>query len=367
LVDAAAVGRQGGSDMTTPAVELCGVTKRFGKVAALREVDLTVETGEFLTLLGPSGCGKTTLLRLIGGFDTPDTGSISLDGKDVTKTPPHRRSVNTVFQSYALFPHLTVWENIAFGLKMQGAARQDILARVGEALQLVALTGLDARKPHQLSGGQRQRVALARALVCRPRVLLLDEPLAALDAKLRHAMQLELKALQRKVGLTFIFVTHDQQEALAMSDRIALLNEGRIEQMGPAHEIYTRPRTAFVADFIGRANLLRAAISHSEGRMRCVDSAGAQWQLDPAEQDTMKPGPVDLVIRPERIALASSAGGLPNEFSATVRSAVFRGAATEVALSVAGGAMLYVLTGSPPAAGAQVWCSVQPRDIVLLR
>ncbi|MBM3855007.1 MAG: ATP-binding cassette domain-containing protein, partial [Verrucomicrobia bacterium] len=222
-------------------VELREVTKRFGAVEAVAGVSLEIAAGEFLTLLGPSGCGKTTLLRLIAGFEAPTSGTIWLSGQDVTPLPPYRRPVNQVFQSYALFPHLTVWENVAFGLRMQRVPAAEIKERVRQALELVSLTGLDARPPHQLSGGQKQRVALARAVVCRPQVLLLDEPLSAIDAKLRHAMQLELKRLQRQIGITFVFVTHDQEEALTMSDRIALVNRGRLEQVGRPPEIYTRP------------------------------------------------------------------------------------------------------------------------------
>jgi len=229
------------------------VTKLFGAFAAVKDVTLRVEAGEFLTLLGPSGCGKTTLLRLIAGFEAPTAGSIWLGNEDVTGLPPYRRPVNQVFQSYALFPHLTVAENVGFGLRMQQVPRSEAAERVRAALELVSLTGLDARRPQQLSGGQKQRVALARALVCRPRVLLLDEPLSALDARMRHAMQLELKRLQRQLGVTFVFVTHDQEEALTMSDRIAIVSGGRIEQLGSAQEIYHRPATAFAAEFIGQA------------------------------------------------------------------------------------------------------------------
>jgi len=360
------------SATATAAVELRGVSKRFGSVVALREVDLTVEAGEFLTLLGPSGCGKTTLLRLIGGFDSPDTGSVWLSGTEVTAVPPYRRAVNTVFQNYALFPHLTVAENVSFGLKMQKAPKAEIAQRVAEALALVSLGGLEARKPHQLSGGQRQRVALARALVCRPKVLLLDEPLAALDAKLRHAMQLELKALQRKVGLTFIFVTHDQQEALAMSDRIALLNDGRIEQIGAAADIYTQPKTAFVADFIGRANLIEvqvgqvAASGPGKKELRCQAADGSIWRVSQPPGLPVRTDKLVLVVRPERIAVSSAPIAGENGFSAVVVDCVFKGASTEVLMRCASGGRLSAVAPSPLLPGTEVWCNVQPDDIVVL-
>src|SRR5438067_1026387 len=217
-------------------VELRNVTKRFGSFTAVDHIDLTIKAGEFLTLLGPSGCGKTTLLRMISGFETPTEGAVLLAGNDVTRLPPYRRDVNQVFQSYALFPHLSVWENVAFGLKMKRLPREDIRARILNVIDMVSLAGMEQRKPHQLSGGQRQRVALARALVCEPKDLLLDEPLAALDAKLPRAMQIELKRLQSRLGITFLFVTHDQEEALVMSDRIAVVNRGKIEQLGAVGE-----------------------------------------------------------------------------------------------------------------------------------
>ncbi len=243
-----------------PMIEIRGVTKRFGAFTAVDDVSLSVKAGEFITLLGPSGCGKTTLLRLLAGFETPDEGAVFLDGVDVSHEPPYKRSVNQVFQSYALFPHMTVKENVGFGLRMQHVPAPEAETRIRDALATVSLTEQADKLPHRMSGGQRQRVALARAIVCRPKVLLLDEPLSALDAKLRHGMQLELKHLQRKLGLTFVFVTHDQEEALTMSDRIAIINQGRIEQLGNATEIYHRPKTPFAADFIGQANLLSATI-----------------------------------------------------------------------------------------------------------
>ena len=247
---------EGDQAAATAAIHVTGLRKRFGDVEALAETELTVRSGEFFTLLGPSGSGKTTLLRLIAGFERPDGGRIELGGRDVTRVPPYARDVNTVFQDYALFPHMTVAQNVEYGLRVRHVPKAERRERVGKALEMVRLAGLGARKPAQLSGGQRQRVALARAIINEPQVLLLDEPLGALDLKLRLAMQLELLRIQREVGITFIYVTHDQEEALTMSDRIAVLNHGRIEQIGSPVEVYERPRTAFVAGFIGVSNLV---------------------------------------------------------------------------------------------------------------
>ena len=240
----------------TPAVSFRGVTRHFGAVRAVDGVDLDIAEGEFFAMLGPSGSGKTTCLRIVAGFERPDAGRVSLFGQDVTAVPPYRRSVNTVFQDYALFPHLNVVDNVAYGLMIAGLGKRERRAKAEDALAMVALPDLGGRRPAQLSGGQRQRVALARALVNRPRVLLLDEPLGALDLKLREAMQDELKALQRRVGITFVFVTHDQGEALSMADRVAVFNEGRIVQVGTPAEVYGRPATRFVADFVGSSNVL---------------------------------------------------------------------------------------------------------------
>src|SRR5438105_9107237 len=245
-----------GDDSHRPALRLQGVRKSYGQVVAVAGVDLTVEEGEFFTLLGPSGSGKTTLLRLIAGFERPDTGRIELGGRDVTSTPPYLRDTNTVFQDYALFPHMAVADNTGYGLRVKGVSRQPREERVQRPLKMVRLEGLGRRRPHQLSGGQRQRVALARAVVNEPEVLLLDEPLGALDLKLRQEMQLELKRIQKQVGITFVYVTHDQEEALTMSDRVAVMEEGVIEQVGPPAEVYERPATEFVAGFIGISNLL---------------------------------------------------------------------------------------------------------------
>ena len=258
-------------------VELRGVTKRFDDVVAVDRLDLGVRHGEFLSLLGPSGCGKTTTLRLVAGFEVPDEGTVLIAGQDATRLPPYRRDVNTVFQSYALFPHLSVLDNVGYGLKQRGLRKAERRARARDALDLVRLGELDARKPRQLSGGQQQRVALARALVMEPKVLLLDEPLGALDLKVRKELQIELKRIQRRVGITFVYVTHDQEEALAMSDRVAVMNEGRIEQLATPREIYDSPATRFVADFIGETNFLRL-----DGKT--------------------------VAVRPERVALARAPG-----------------------------------------------------------
>src|SRR5438477_1232988 len=245
------------------AVSLRGVRKSFGDVAAVRDVSLEVAPGEFVTLLGPSGCGKTTLLRILAGLETPDAGAVLISGRDVSADPPHRRPVNTVFQHYALFPHRTVGGNVAFGLEMGGRPRAEIDARVERALEMVRMAGLGGRRVDQLSGGQRQRVALARAVVLEPEVLLLDEPMSALDRKLRDEMRAEVKSLHRRLGTTFLFVTHDQEEALAMSDRVAVLSGGVVEQAGPPAEIYERPRTRFVADFLAVRNILAAQVEAS--------------------------------------------------------------------------------------------------------
>src|SRR6476619_1076103 len=248
-------------------VTLVDLVKRFGDVAAVDGLNLEMPSGEFFSMLGPSGCGKTTTLRMIAGFEQPTDGRILLDGTDMAYTPPHKRNVNTVFQSYALFPHLNVADNVAFGLKYKKVTKAERATAVSEALALVQLTGFEKRKPGQLSGGQQQRVALARALVLRPRVLLLDEPLGALDARLRKDLQVELKTLQETLGITFVFVTHDQEEALTMSDRVAVMNGGRVEQSGPPQQMYEEPATLFVADFLGVSNLIPAEASGRDGVM----------------------------------------------------------------------------------------------------
>src|SRR5436309_3210964 len=294
-------------------VVLQGLRKSFGDVAAVRDVSLEVRSGEFLTLLGPSGCGKTTLLRMIAGFESPDAGQILISGRDVTAWPAHQRPVNTVFQQYALFPHRTVAGNVAFGLEMQRLGKAQIAERVEKALEMVRLGGLGDRRPSQLSGGQQQRVALARAVVLEPEVLLLDEPMAALDLKLRQEMRVEVKNLQERLGITFVFVTHDQEEALVMSDRIAVMNRGRIEQVGAPEALYGRPRTRFVADFLAVRNVLPATVvSVASGMAALRTRGGSSFQA--ADDGGFRAGAAVWVgVRPERIRLveaeAEASGG----------------------------------------------------------
>jgi spermidine/putrescine transport system ATP-binding protein len=316
-------------------VQLVDLVKRFGEVAAVAGINLDMPSGEFFSLLGPSGCGKTTTLRMIAGFERPTEGQILLDGVDMAQTPPHKRNVNTVFQNYALFPHLTVEENVAFGLKYQKASKQEIRERVGEALELVQLSGYETRRPNQLSGGQQQRVALARALILNPAVLLLDEPLGALDAKLRKRLQLELKALQEEVGITFIYVTHDQEEALTMSDRIAVMSQGRVEQVGPPKEIYEEPATAYVADFLGVSNLMQAeGLGTTDGG--CLVRLGDfQLVAGQGEEDTL--GAAKITIRPERVDVESHGTTGQNRIPGMVERVVYVGATLQVILHLAPG------------------------------
>jgi spermidine/putrescine transport system ATP-binding protein len=324
-------------------VRLDGVTKRFDDVIAVDELSLEVDRGSFFALLGPSGCGKTTTLRMIGGFEEPTEGTIYLGEEPVTGRPPYKRDVNTVFQSYALFPHLTIFENVAFGLRRRGIRGQDIRGRVTEILRLVGLSGLDKRKPRQLSGGQQQRVALARALVNRPRVLLLDEPLGALDLKLRKQMQLELKAIQHDIGITFVHVTHDQEEAMTMADQIAIMNAGRIEQLGPPSELYEEPKTAFVASFLGISNLLTGTVSASDA-VRLED--GTVVRL-PGEALRGRSGRVAVGVRPEKIRLGHAE---ENRLSGRLLETAYVGVATQYVLETrAGNVSVYVQNSEPGA------------------
>ncbi len=332
-----------------PAIELVGIAKRFhsrrGVVAAVERVDLVIGEGEFFSLLGPSGCGKTTTLRMIGGFEEPTEGQILLYGQDVVGVPPNHRDVNMVFQSYALFPHMSVFDNVAFGLRRKSVSRAETAKRVNEMLELVQLDGKSERRPRELSGGQQQRVALARALVNRPRALLLDEPLAALDLKLRQAMQLELKRIQREVGITFVFVTHDQNEALTMSDRLIVMNAGRIEQLGTPREVYERPRTRFVAGFIGTSNLMTGTVTSFEGSTAVLD-AGPDGSLVVPEASAAGARlgrPLDITVRPEKIVISKQeppAGRC--RLRCRVTEVVYLGTSTQYAVVTADGTELTV-------------------------
>ena len=322
-------------------VELVGLTKRFTEIA-VDSVNLTVDSGEFFSLLGPSGCGKTTTLRLIAGFEQPTQGRVLLDGADVTAVPPHRRNVNTVFQSYALFPFLSVFDNVAFGLRNRHLSKSEITRRVGDALDLVELAEYAKRRPGMLSGGQQQRVALARALVLNPAVLLLDEPLGALDAKLRRALKVELKALQERVGITFLYVTHDQEEALTMSDRLGVMNSGRIMQIGTPREIYTEPADTYVADFLGVSNLMEVEVVERGPGARCQIKVGeAALVAERGEVDGL--GPAHVVIRPERVKIEPYGSAGQNRVPAMVERLVFLGAATQVMLRLGAGLPLQAL------------------------
>ena len=320
----------------TAAVSFSKVSRHFGSVKAVDAVDLTVEPGEFFAMLGPSGSGKTTCLRLIAGFEQPTAGHIEIFGETAEGVPPYRRNVNTVFQDYALFPHLNILDNVAYGLMVKGVAKSERHREAEQALEMVKLPGYGARKPGQLSGGQRQRVALARALVNKPKVLLLDEPLGALDLKLREQMQEELKSLQRSLGITFVFVTHDQGEALSMADRVAVFNDGKIVQAGTPYEIYNRPRTRFVADFVGSSNVIAPEAMKALG-------GEARWTS----------------LRPEAIRIVSDGG-----VEATVRSASFLGASTKLFVETAVAALTVSLPAGQPApqAGESIRISWSPSD-----
>jgi spermidine/putrescine transport system ATP-binding protein len=297
--------------MTTDAITLEEVTKAFGTVVAVRETSFPIRDGEFFTMLGPSGCGKTTTLRMIAGFETPTSGHIRLRGEDVTDVPPNRRNVNMVFQHYALFPHMSVYDNVAFGLKLKKVPKEEERIRVGEILEVVALTGMEKRKPNQMSGGQQQRVALARALVNNPAALLLDEPLGALDVKLRRALQLELKRVQHETGTTFVYVTHDQEEALAMSDRIAVMNHGVVDQIGTPREIYETPATPFVADFVGSLNALEVTIDEIVGDNVVARFDQAGRVVAPGGTGAKAGDRVRVAVRPERVRVADREADAP--------------------------------------------------------
>jgi spermidine/putrescine transport system ATP-binding protein len=352
-----------GSGREMPLLDLRNVTRRFGDFTAVDGVSLAIEAGEFFTLLGPSGCGKTTLLRMIAGFDLPDAGQILLDGVDLADRPPEARPVRTVFQSYALFPHMSVAGNVAFPLQMAGTPAKDIPARVAEALEDVRLQGFGKRRPHELSGGQRQRVAIARALVTHPTVLLLDEPLAALDAKLREEMQIELINLQKQAGITFVYVTHDQTEALALSHRIAVMNRGKVEQMDEPSKVYRFPRSRFVADFIGQCNLFSGTVTHSGGGTvtLAVDGLGPVRVATPTAAGTGTAG--SIALRPEqiRIGAATDAGAGENRFRGTVSDLLYMGDVTVYRVATDGGARVEALLANSQTGRAKFF---EPGDAV---
>jgi spermidine/putrescine transport system ATP-binding protein len=329
-----------------PAIEFVGVNKNYlshgETVPAVKRTDLAIAQGEFFSLLGPSGCGKTTTMRMIAGFEEPTAGQVFLDGKDVTGVAANKRDVNMVFQSYALFPHLNCHQNVAFGLERRKVAKSEITRRVGEILEIVSLTGMEKRSPKELSGGQQQRVALARALVNRPRALLLDEPLGALDLKLRQQMQIELKRIQREVGITFVYVTHDQGEALTMSDRIAVMHAGVIEQLGTPREIYERPATRFVAGFIGTSNIVEGHVERTEGGLALLSYTPEDRVVVPVPQSVRAGDKLEVSIRPEKVDLyrevppVQATGG--SVLSGTVTEVVYHGTSTNYAVATAAGA-----------------------------
>jgi spermidine/putrescine transport system ATP-binding protein len=360
---------------TPPDIRLERVTKEFGDTVAVDDITLEIGHGEFFSLLGPSGCGKTTTLSMIGGFEDPTAGRILLHGDDVTLVPPYRRNVNTVFQSYALFPHLTVVDNVAFGLRRKRMARAEIRKRVAAMLELVALTGLDSRKPAQLSGGQQQRIALARALVNEPRVLLLDEPLGALDLKLRKQMQLELKRIQQEVGVTFLYVTHDQEEAMVMSNRLAVMNGGRIEQVATPEDAYDRPATEFVAGFLGASNLLPGRLGRrSEGLVQVeLDRGGSvRAAAHEAPEDASL---VQVGVRPEKLQLAGTRGEVPqnsNLLEGRVTLVTYVGVSHQYEIELAGGGELTVYAQNAggvalPQAGDPVRVLWEPEHTFIVR
>ncbi len=355
-----------------PIIEIRSVTKRFGGVVtAVDDVSLDIQSGEFFALLGPSGCGKTTLLRMLAGFETPTKGEVRIAGKDMAGVPPNRRDVNMVFQSYAVFPHMSVAENVGYGLKVTGTPKTEIDARVQEALALVQLEGYGERKPDQLSGGQRQRVALARALVKKPQVLLLDEPLSALDAKLREAMQLELVGLQHAVGITFVIVTHDQDEALSMADRIAVMDSGRVRQVAPPEELYEFPSSRFVADFIGKMNLFQGKVTGGSNNASEVAVEGLGAMCLPHAKNLS--GEIGIAVRPEKVKVSSQR---PQSeavaFEAKLVNFAYHGSESHLFLSTDGGVRIAVTlqnesrSGTQFRAGERLWVSWAPTDTLVL-
>ena len=349
-------------------IHLERVTKRFGDAVAVDDLTLSIERGAFYALLGPSGCGKTTTLRMIGGFEDPSAGVVYLGGQAVTDLPPYRRDVNTVFQSYALFPHLSVERNVAFGLERKKVDKAEARRRVGEALEMVQLGSLAKRRPGQLSGGQQQRVALARALVNRPRALLLDEPLGALDLRLRKQLQLELKSIQREIGITFVHVTHDQEEAMSMADTIAVMNKGRIEQAGSAEDLYERPHTAFVANFLGVSNLVDGRVLERGAEMATVETDDGTVHVPCARMDDAPGDAVRIGVRPEKIELVPAAEGIPagrNALRGTVTVASFLGVSIQYIVTAPGGEALTVF--APNRDGGQPSALGVGQDVLLTR
>ena len=345
----------------TAAVEIAGVRMEFDDVVALHAVDLTVQEHEFVSLLGASGCGKTTLLRIVAGFEVPTAGRVSIRGEDVTLMPPHRRPTNIVFQRGALFPHMNVFDNIAYSLKLRKWPKPRIAAKVEEMLALVRLEGLGHRGPTELSGGQIQRIALARALAAEPSVLLLDEPLSALDLKLRQQMQLELRRIQRKLGATFLFVTHDQTEALVMSDRIAIMNQGRIVQLGTPREIYTRPASVFASDFIGQTNLLRGTVLAGEGPVVTMEIAGGQRVVALSPDGLPRGAAATLSVRPEaiRIGRDGAVDAVAAGLSGTVSEVVYLGSSVRVAVTIASDLAIWADLRDEEAAGLEIGTTVR--------
>src|ERR687886_2393166 len=348
------------------AIGLVDVSKRFGAVGAVEDVSLEIGEGEFFSMLGPSGCGKTTTLRMIAGFEIPDGGRILLQGRDVTSVSANKRPVNMVFQQYALFPHMSIYDNVAFGLKVKRVPRSEHRRRILEILRVVELEGLERRRPRQLSGGQQQRVALARALVNRPAALLLDEPLGALDVKLRKQMQLELKAIQHDIGTTFVYVTHDQEEALAMSDRIAVMNGGRVEQTGSPREIYEHPRSAFVADFIGLLNALELTIDELVGGYAITRFGEGERVGVPVGADRRPGENVRVAVRPERVQLGPAPDG-GARLEGTIAEVVFLGMYTQLHVDTrAGRVVCHRLADEPLETGSRVTLSWEPDQASLL-
>ena len=351
------------------AVELAGITKRFGEFVAVDDLSLDIYEGEFFSLLGPSGCGKTTTLRMIAGFEEPTEGGIAVAGDPVRGVPPYRRPVNTVFQSYAIFPHLNVFDNVAFGLRRSGVKGEELRKRVIDACEMVQLSGFEKRKPGMLSGGQQQRVALARALVNRPKVLLLDEPLGALDLKLRKEMQLYLKDLQHEVGITFIYVTHDQEEALTMSDRIAVMNEGRVQQVADPPTLYEVPKNRFVADFIGQTNVFSGTVEAvNEERVTLVTPSGEKVEATAQEAGVRVGEEVQASVRPEKVRLG---GEGDNVSTVRVRQIVYLGVSTQYIAELLGGEKLVLYKqnsheGDTPEIGEEVQVAWDVRNCLIL-